>query len=189
MLRVKHKVLLRTLEDESAGLPAGRPPFILIIDDSVTVRTLVETTLHREGFQVKGFGDGMEALRWLASSETRLPGMIFLDIGLPKMDGYAVARALKAQPRFEATVIVMLSRRDGVLDRLLARLAGARHYLSKPFQTQQIVALVQTCLLTPVTASDEPQRTASHASACPTRSQPGAGRDERVVHSGSYPMP
>jgi twitching motility two-component system response regulator PilG len=190
MLLAMHKVHLRTLEDKNAGLSAGRPPFILIIDDSITVRKIVETTLRREGFEVKGFGDGVEALRWLASPEARLPGMIFLDIHLPKMDGYAVARALKARPRFEATVMVMLTRRDGVIDRILARLAGARYYLTKPFQTQHIVALVKTCLENPATVSGEPLCHAFSPSAGPSRSQPGEG-SERAVHGGfgSYPIP
>ncbi len=171
MVSALRKLVLLAAHDEHAPLPASRPPFIWIIDDSPTVRKIVETCLRREGFAVKSFGDGVEALRWLASPEARLPGMIFLDIGLPKMDGYAVARALKAQPRFQETVIVMLSRYDGVLARLKGRLAGARHYLTKPFQTQEIVTLVKTCLLMPATASDEPPGNPSRLYACP----PGLG--------------
>jgi twitching motility two-component system response regulator PilG len=182
MVTALHKLVLLADPDEHAPLPASRSPFIWIIDDSPTVRKIVETCLRREGFAVKSFGDGVEALRWLASPEAYIPGVIFLDIGLPKMDGYAVARALKAQPRFEETVIVMLSRRDGVIDRLKSRLAGASHYLSKPFQTQQIVTLVKACLLMSATVSDKPPGNASHLYASPL---PGAVTPEKTERHAS----
>jgi twitching motility two-component system response regulator PilG len=167
MVSTLRKLVLLAADDERARVAPARPPFIWIIDDSPTVRKIVETCLRREGFEVKSFGDGVEALRWLASPEARIPGVIFLDIGLPKMDGYAVARALRARSCLAETVIVMLSRYDGVLARLKSRLAGARHYLTKPFQTQQIVALVKTCRLTPAPESDEPPGNAFHLYAYP----------------------
>jgi DNA-binding response OmpR family regulator len=117
--------------------------FIMVIDDSATVRKIVETSLGREGFEVKGFGDGVEAMQWLASPEARRPDVILLDIGLPKMDGYEVARYLKAKPQFSNTVIVILSRRDGMIERLKGRLVGAQDYVVKPFRTQDILSVIQ----------------------------------------------
>lgn len=125
---------------------------IMVIDDSATVRKIVETCLSREGFEVKGFGDGIEAMRWLMEPHSRVPDLVLLDIGLPKMDGYEVAHRLKSKPHFGNTVIVMLSRRDGVIDRLKGRLAGAKDYITKPFRTQEIIAVVQSHLGVPATS-------------------------------------
>jgi twitching motility two-component system response regulator PilG len=119
---------------------------VMVIDDSATVRKIVETCLGREGFEVKGFADGVEAMGWLTESGSRIPDLILLDIGLPKMDGYEVARRFKTKPQFGNTVIVMLTRRDGVIDRLKGRLAGARDYITKPFKTQDIVSVTEAYL-------------------------------------------
>ncbi len=122
---------------------------IMVIDDSTTVRKIIETCLGREGFLVAGFSDGVEAMRWLSQPNARIPDLVILDIGLPKMDGYEVARRLKTKPQFNNTVIIMLSRRDGVIDRLKGRLAGARAYLTKPFKTQEIINLIESYLGVP----------------------------------------
>jgi twitching motility two-component system response regulator PilG len=122
---------------------------VMIIDDSPTVRKIVETSLRREGFDVAGHNDGVEAMKALTAPYARIPDLVLLDIGLPKMDGYEVARRLKTKERFNNTVIVMLSRRDGVVDRLKGRLAGAKVYITKPFKTQDVVAIIESYLGTP----------------------------------------
>ncbi len=122
---------------------------VMVIDDSNTVRKIIETCLGREGFDVVGFPDGVEAMRWLTEPNSRIPDLVILDIGLPKMDGYEIARRLKLKPQFTNTVIIMLSRRDGMIDRLKGRLAGARDYITKPFKTSDIVAVAETYLGTP----------------------------------------
>ncbi|MBV9257532.1 MAG: response regulator [Ktedonobacteraceae bacterium] len=119
---------------------------VMVIDDSATVRKIIETCLRREGFEVKTFNDGVEAVKWLTEPQAPVPNLLLLDIELPKMDGYEVARLLKTKQRFHDTVIVMLSRRDGVIDRIKGRLVGARDYISKPFKTQDIIAITQTYL-------------------------------------------
>ncbi|HLG65076.1 MAG TPA: response regulator [Ktedonosporobacter sp.] len=122
---------------------------VMVIDDSATVRKIVETCLGREGFEVKGFADGVEAMRWLTEPYSRVPNLVILDIGLPKMDGYEVARRLKSKPQFGNTVIIMLTRRDGMIDRLKGRLAGAKDYITKPFKAQQIVEVTESFLGVP----------------------------------------
>lgn len=119
---------------------------VMVIDDSATVRKIIETCLSREGFEVKAFNDGVEAVRWLTEPQAPIPDLVLLDIELPKMDGYEVARRLKTKQRFHDTVIVMLSRRDGVIDRIKGRLVGARDYIAKPFKTQDIIAIAQAYL-------------------------------------------
>ncbi len=127
---------------------AETAPLILVVDDSLTVRKVVEVTLRRAGLAVLGFADGVTALRWLASSEVRIPALIYLDIELPRMDGYEVARMLRDLPRLAQTKIIMLSRRDRVLDRVKSRLAGAHDHLSKPFKTADLLALTRSVLST-----------------------------------------
>ncbi len=123
-------------------------PLILVIDDSPTVRKVVEVTLHRAGFSVLSFADGVAALRWLHSSAAALPALIYLNIELPYMDGYEVAHTLRGLPGLERTVIIMLSSRAGLLDCLKSRLVGARDHLSKPFKVEQLVALTRGVLAT-----------------------------------------
>jgi DNA-binding response OmpR family regulator len=116
---------------------------VMIIDDSPTVRNIVGLCLSREGYDVVGCPDGVTAMRWLAKPDARIPELIILDVGLPRLDGFEVACRLKAKPQFAQTVIIMLSRHDGMLDKLKGRLAGAREYLVKPFKTEILAAVVE----------------------------------------------
>lgn len=119
---------------------------VMVIDDSPTIRKILETCLHRAGYEVKSFQDGVEALRWCGTPVARIPALVLVDVGLPKLDGYDVIRHLKAKPALAQTVFVIISRRDGVLDRLKGRLVGAHAYLTKPFKTDEVVAMVQAHL-------------------------------------------
>jgi|SRR5947209_6092092 len=123
---------------------------VMIIDDSLTVRKIIETSLKREGFKSVSYADAIEALR--AITEHRLqqiPDLIILDIGLPRMDGYEFARRLRTKPQFNNTVIIMLTSRDGVIDRLKGRLAGAKDYIIKPFRTQELISVLHAHLGVP----------------------------------------
>jgi DNA-binding response OmpR family regulator len=121
---------------------------VMIIDDSLTVRKIMETSLKREGFASVSYPDGIEALRAL-SEGLQIPDLVLLDIGLPKMDGYEVARHLKTKQQFGNTPIVMISQRDGMIDRLKGRLAGAKDYITKPFKTQEVMTIVHSHLSSP----------------------------------------
>jgi twitching motility two-component system response regulator PilG len=124
--------------------------FIVIIDDSETVRKIVEVTLRRAGYeQVRSFPDGLELLRWLATPQARIPALVIVDLMLPKMDGYALIGRLKARPAFAHTIFVIVSGRKGVLDKLKGRLSGAHTHLTKPFRTDALVATVHSYLGSP----------------------------------------
>ena len=123
---------------------------VMIIDDSLTVRKTIETSLRREGFDSVSYSDGIDALRALTEQRLRcVPDLVILDIGLPKMDGYEFARRLRAKPQFNNTIIIMLTSRDGVIDRLKGRLAGAKDYITKPFRTQDVISVLHTHLGVP----------------------------------------
>lgn len=126
---------------------------VAIIDDSVVVRKIVETSMNRVGITCLSFSDGYEALRALNTELDQPPDLVFLDINLPRIDGFDLLRLLKSHPRFEQVAIVILSSRDSVLDRVKCRLAGARAYLIKPFRTQDLHAIVSEYL--PVFSSKE----------------------------------
>ncbi|HLQ28569.1 MAG TPA: response regulator [Ktedonobacteraceae bacterium] len=123
---------------------------VMIVDDSLIVRKIIETSLKREGFESISFSDGIEVLRAITEQRLRrIPDLVVLDIGLPKMDGYELARRLKTKPQFNHTVIIMLTSHDGVIDRLKGRLAGAKEYITKPFRTQDVISAIHTHLGVP----------------------------------------
>lgn len=123
-----------------------RGEFILLIDDSPTIRRVVEMLLRQEGYEIRSFHDGIDAMKWCAGPEARIPDLMLVDLGLPKMDGYDVIQKFKAKPRFANTICVILSERDGIVDKLKGRMVGATAYLTKPFTSQELVTAVQTSL-------------------------------------------
>ena len=131
---------------DASEAPLSAPPQILVIDDSLTVRKIMEATHRREGFSLRAFGDGVEALQWLHNHPTMVPLLVYLDICMPRMDGYAVAHYLHSQPHLSAIPIVMLTSRDGILDRVKGRLAGARGYITKPFRSEEILSATREYL-------------------------------------------
>jgi DNA-binding response OmpR family regulator len=132
---------------------------VVVIDDSVVVRKIVEIILGRCGITCMSYQDGYEALKAFKTGEDYIPDLIFLDIGLPKIDGYDLLRLMKTSPQFDHTSVVMLSGRDGVLDRLKSRLAGAKGYVTKPFKTQELLSIALSCLERPSNASFRPAAT------------------------------
>jgi DNA-binding response OmpR family regulator len=122
-------------------------PSILVIDDSLVVRKIVETCLRRAGYQVASFADPVPALRALFEArETAPPDLLIVDIGLPHLDGFDVIRLIRSNEAYRQIPIIVLSRRDGVLDRLKARLSGASAYITKPFKTQELTSTVRHLL-------------------------------------------
>jgi len=117
-------------------------PLIFVIDDSLVVRKTLEFSLRQAAVEVISFNDGIEALRWMTTPEARIPNLVFVDISMPKMNGYEVIRRFKSKPTFANTIFVMLTRRDGIIDSLKSRLVGATVHMTKPFKTQDILKVV-----------------------------------------------
>ena len=121
-------------------------PFVMVIDHSMTVRKILEVTFERAGWPVCTFADGLQALRALEQEEVPVPEALVIDVGLPKLNGYAVARAFRRQPACRQCIILFLSGQDGVFDRLRRRLAGGHASIMKPFQPAEVVQILETLL-------------------------------------------
>ena len=116
---------------------------VMVIDDSQTIRRTAETLLAREGYQVSTAQDGFEALAKIADDP---PDLIFIDIMMPRLDGYQACALIKGNPSFAKTPVIMLSSKDGLFDRARGRIVGSDQYLTKPFTKDELMAAVQAHL-------------------------------------------
>jgi twitching motility two-component system response regulator PilG len=122
---------------------------VMVIDDSLTVRKILEVGLKRAGLDVIAFSDGIEALQALMPSHLqRLPNIVILDVMMPKLNGYAFARLIRSKPYLCHIPILMLTSRDSMISQLRGRVAGANIYMTKPFKTLDVVETVLGCLET-----------------------------------------
>lgn len=120
---------------------------VLVIDDSKTIRRTAETLLAKEGCEVFTAVDGFDALSKIADHQ---PDIVFVDIMMPRLDGYQTCALIKQNPHLKSTPVIMLSSKDGVFDRARGRLAGSDRYLTKPFTKEGLVGAV-TDYLKPAT--------------------------------------
>jgi twitching motility two-component system response regulator PilG len=121
-------------------------PRVLLVDDSRTVRKVIEMTLWREGIEVVTAADGLGALAAVVDTQ---PDLMLLDILLPRMDGYQVCHAVRQHQDYRDLPIVLLSGKDSVFDRIRGKLAGSTDHISKPFDTAELVWTVKRYLNTP----------------------------------------
>jgi twitching motility two-component system response regulator PilG len=119
---------------------------VLVIDDSNTIRRSAELFLRQAGFEVILAEDGFDALAKIADHQ---PQLIFVDIMMPRLDGYQTCALIKQNPQLRSTPVIMLSSKDGVFDRARGRLAGSDQYLTKPFTREGLVDAVNQHLKLP----------------------------------------
>ena len=112
---------------------------VMVIDDSNTIRRSAEIFLAQAGCEVVLAEDGFDALAKIADSR---PDMIFVDIMMPRLDGYQTCALIKKNPRLSPTPVIMLSSRDGLFDRARGRMAGSDEYLTKPFTKDSLLRAV-----------------------------------------------
>jgi twitching motility two-component system response regulator PilG len=112
---------------------------VLVIDDSNTIRRSAEIFLRQAGFDVILAEDGFDALAKISDHQ---PRVIFVDIMMPRLDGYQTCTLIKQHPRLKSTPVIMLSSKDGVFDRARGRLAGSDRYLTKPFTKEALIDAV-----------------------------------------------
>ena len=122
--------------------PPG-PVKILVIDDSNTIRRSAEMFLRQAGFEVILAEDGFDALAKISDHQ---PKVIFVDIMMPRLDGYQTCALIKQHPLLRSTPVIMLSSKDGVFDRARGRLAGSDRYLTKPFTREGLIGAVNEYL-------------------------------------------
>ena len=121
------------------GASSPGPVRVLIIDDSNTIRRSAELFLRQAGYEVILAEDGFDALAKISDHQ---PQVIFVDIMMPRLDGYQTCALIKQNPQLKSTPVIMLSSKDGVFDRARGRLAGSDRYLTKPFTQEGLVEAV-----------------------------------------------
>ena len=114
---------------------------VMVIDDSKTIRRTAETLLKREGCEVVTATDGFEALAKIADQQ---PQIIFVDIMMPRLDGYQTCALIKGNQLFKGTPVIMLSSKDGLFDKARGRIVGSEQYLTKPFTREELLGAIRT---------------------------------------------
>ena len=123
----------QSVKQELSGLK------ILVVDDSKTIRRTAETLLAKEGCEVYTAVDGFDALAKIADHH---PDIIFVDIMMPRLDGYQTCSLIKHNKTFKETPVIMLSSKDGLFDRARGRLVGSEQYLTKPFTKDELLGAI-----------------------------------------------
>jgi twitching motility two-component system response regulator PilG len=139
MLKIEHFKRRITVEaDESRSLEGLK---VLVVDDSKTIRRTAETLLTKEGCEVYTAVDGFDALSKVADHH---PDIIFVDIMMPRLDGYQTCALIKHNKVFKTTPVIMLSSKDGLFDRARGRIVGSEQYLTKPFTRDELLSAIGT---------------------------------------------
>lgn len=113
---------------------------VMIVDDSNTIRRSAELFLKQVGYTVILVENGFEALT--SVFDTR-PDIIFVDIMMPRLDGYQTCQLIKKNDDFKDVPIVMLSSKDGLFDKARGRIVGSNEYLTKPFSKEGLLESVR----------------------------------------------
>ena len=114
---------------------------VMVIDDSNTIRRSAEILLKASGCTVILADDGFDALAKISNEH---PDLIFVDIMMPRLDGYQTCSLIKRNARYKSTPVIMLSSKDGLFDRARGRMVGSDQYLTKPFTKESLIDAVQT---------------------------------------------
>lgn len=117
---------------------------VMVIDDSNTIRKSAEIFLKPFGCQVILAEDGFEAMAKIVENQ---PDIIFVDITMPRLDGYQTCRLIKNNPIYQSTPVVMLSSKDGLFDKARGRMAGSSDYLTKPFTAEGLLSIIRSYTL------------------------------------------
>ncbi|CAN7239298.1 Hpt domain-containing protein [Variovorax sp. LjRoot84] len=121
--------------------PAPQIPLVLVVDDSITVRRVTQRLLQREGYRVSLAADGLQALERLQQER---PAVVLSDIEMPRMDGFDLARNIRADESLAGLPIIMITSRIAEKHRDHARALGVNHYLGKPYSEEELLRLVRS---------------------------------------------
>lgn len=112
---------------------------VMIIDDSNTIRRTAEALLKKAGYHVLTAADGFEAMSMITDNH---PDIIFVDIMMPRLDGYQTCQLIKNNKSFRDTPVIMLSSKDGLFDRARGRIAGSQEHVNKPFTQEELIDVI-----------------------------------------------
>lgn len=131
-----------SLADEAInGEPVSNQQLtILFIDDSATIRRSAETMLSGQDCRIVTAENGFEAL---AKISRHRPDLIFVDIMMPRLDGYQTTAIIKNNAEFRETPVIMLTSKDGLFDKARGRVVGSDLYLTKPFTREELLSAVE----------------------------------------------
>ncbi len=115
---------------------------VVLIDDSKTIRQSAKALLERAGCDVVTASDGFESLAKIVEHQ---PDVIFIDITMPRLDGFQTCALIKQNSRFNHIPIVMLTSKDGLFDRARSKLLGAEQYVTKPFTQEELLEVLGRC--------------------------------------------
>jgi twitching motility two-component system response regulator PilG len=113
---------------------------VMVIDDSNTIRRTAETLLTKAGCDVITATDGFDSLSKIADKS---PEVIFVDIMMPRLDGYQTCALIKNNSQYKHTPVIMLSSKDGLFDKAKGRIVGADDYLTKPFSKAELFEVLE----------------------------------------------
>ncbi len=133
---VRRQAVAPREEEPVQAVEARRVPLVMVVDDSVTMRKVTGRVLERNNFEVATAKDGVDALERMVD---RVPDLMLLDIEMPRMDGYELATAMKADPRLRDVPIIMITSRTGEKHRQRAMEIGVNRYLGKPYQEPELL--------------------------------------------------
>lgn len=131
---------LNTTTDKLERTAGAKKLRILVVDDSATIRRSAETMLAKEGCEVITAENGFEALSKITRHH---PDLIFVDIMMPRLDGYQTCAIIKNNAEFRKTPVVMLTSKDGLFDMARGRVVGSDQYLTKPFTREELLGAVK----------------------------------------------
>ena len=114
---------------------------VLVVDDSKTIRRTAETLLTKEGCEVATAVDGFDALAKIAD---QTPDIVFVEIMMPRLDGYQTCSLIKHSKVYKGIPVIMLSSKDGLFDRARGRIVGSEHYLTKPFTKDELLSAIES---------------------------------------------
>ena len=117
---------------------------VMIIDDSNTIRRSAELFLRPAECEVILAEDGFEAMSKIVDNQ---PDIIFVDIAMPRLDGYQACMLIKKSPIYQSIPVIMLSSKDGLFDKARGRMAGSDDYLTKPFTAEGLLSIIRNNIL------------------------------------------
>jgi twitching motility two-component system response regulator PilG len=125
---------------KETGFEQARTIKVMVVDDSATIRRTAEDLLKSEGFAVFTAEDGFQALAKMGDNQ---PDIVFMDVGMPRLNGYQACSVIKNSRLFRKTPVVMLSSKDGLFDKARGRLVGAEQFISKPFTRRDLLESIR----------------------------------------------